>query len=506
MDEQNNPTSGWQSLPDMPEGRYVHAMTTVTIDGNDHIVVSGGRDGNNNNKLSSVIYLDVNNPSAGWQSLPDMPEERIIHAMTTVKIDGNDHIVVSGGLDENGNTLSSIIYLDVNNPTSGWQSFPDMPEGRYVHAMSTVDIGGNDYIVVSGGNGGNFNRLSSVIYFDINNPSAGWQSFPDMPEGRFDRAMSIATINGNDHIVVSGGKDGNFNRLSSVIYLDVNNPGAGWQTDLTDMPEGCIWHAMTTVTINGNAHIVVSGGEDDNGNELSSVSYLDMNNPNAGWQSFPDMPEGRYVHDMSTVTINGNVHIVVSGGIDENLNDFSTIIYLDVEDPTSGCQTDFPDIPEERYVYAMSTATINGNDHIVVSGGEDDNGNELSTVIYLDVNNLNAGWQTDLPDMPETRRAHAMSTVTINGNEYIIVSGGWNDNSFFSSVIYLDVNNPTSGWQTDFPDMPEAHYIHDTSIVTINGNQYIVIAGGWDGNNNFLSTVIYLNLNDPSAGWQYLTP
>ena len=341
-------------------GRSGHATTTVSIDNKNHIVVSGGQDDNNNNHsiLSSVIYLDVNDPDATWKPLPHMPESRQFHAMTTISINNKDYIVVSGGgYGSNLNKLSSVIYLDVNDPSAGWQSFPDMPKVRAIHAMSTVTINGNDHIVISGG--ADSNILSSVIYLDVTDPdSFGWQSFPNMPTLRHKHAMSTVTINGNDHVVLTGGYDGISSNdiLSSVIYLDVTNPNAGWQS-FPNMPEVRAIHAMTTTQINGNEHIVVSGGV-GNSDRLSSVIVLDIINTNAIWQSFPNMPQKRDRHAMTTAIIAGLNHIVIMGGyIGNNTN---TVIYLDVNTPSS---------PGWKSFITMGSVFISGTtDGVDISG------------------------------------------------------------------------------------------------------------------------------------------
>ena len=149
---------------------------------------------------------------------------------STIMLNGHQYIIVSGGWDGR-NKLSSVAYLDLEDPASGWQKdFPDMPEVRWAHAQRTVEVNGHQYIIVSGGVDGNKNILSSVIYLDVNNLDAGWQSFPDMQEGRYDHDMYLTFHNNSKiYIMLADGIDDNNEILSSTIYLDVDNPTAGWK-------------------------------------------------------------------------------------------------------------------------------------------------------------------------------------------------------------------------------------------------------------------------------------
>ena len=67
-------------------------------------------------------------------------------------------------------------------------------------------------------------------------------------------------------------------------------------------------HGCTSVTLNGRPGVVVSGGIDNNNFNTSSVEFFDMNTNK--WINLPSLSRGRRGHTMNTI----NGKLVVAGG------------------------------------------------------------------------------------------------------------------------------------------------------------------------------------------------
>ncbi len=59
-----------------------------------------------------------------WESLPDLPAERLFHGCDYITMNNKPYLVVYGGQNAVGTALSSISFLDLNNRLAGWNNFP----------------------------------------------------------------------------------------------------------------------------------------------------------------------------------------------------------------------------------------------------------------------------------------------------------------------------------------------------------------------------------------------
>ncbi|MCH2146050.1 MAG: hypothetical protein MK082_13045 [Phycisphaerales bacterium] len=125
-------TGGWENLPAMPSGRSSHDTAVI----GSHLHVIGGwtldPDADGGSWHADALVLDLENPAAGWSSIP-MPFER--RALATVAI--GDHIAVIGGMASKGGPTSDVELYDLT--TGSWSDGPSFPSEAFGVAGDRVD-------------------------------------------------------------------------------------------------------------------------------------------------------------------------------------------------------------------------------------------------------------------------------------------------------------------------------------------------------------------------------
>jgi len=167
---------------------------------------------------------------------------------------------------------------------------------------STINVG--SYIMSLGGFGPLGQRLTAVELFDPRRPAIGWQS---VPQWSFPRATADqCTVTTKDpelgsQVMVTGGLGEEYSAMKLV--LATNN----WYS-ISPMNHPRSRHGCTSVSLNGRRGVVVSGGVDQNNSNTTSVEFYDMRTNK--WINLPSLNRGRRGHTMSTV----DGKLVVAGG------------------------------------------------------------------------------------------------------------------------------------------------------------------------------------------------
>ena len=155
-----------KTLSRMPEPRQNHCMQ---IFDESLLIVGGTTTGRDQDSLNSVVLYDIKNNK--WKQLAPLPYE--VNQMATVR--WGDNIVVIGGRDKHGKVDTVIIY---NVKTEQYHMLPAMRCKRY--GCTGVVIGNN--IVVLGGRDERGHDLKSVEVFNFE--SYTWQELPEMSQER----------------------------------------------------------------------------------------------------------------------------------------------------------------------------------------------------------------------------------------------------------------------------------------------------------------------------------
>ena len=167
---------------------------------------------------------------------------------------------------------------------------------------STVSIG--SYIMSLGGFDSLGQRLTAVELFDPRRPGVGWQN---VPQWSFPRATAdqctVATRDPElgSSVMVLGGVGEEYSAMRLV--LATNN----WYS-VSPMNHPRSQHGCTSVTLNGRRGVVVSGGVDTNNFNTTSVEFYDMRTNK--WINLPSLSRGRRGHTMATI----DGQLVVAGG------------------------------------------------------------------------------------------------------------------------------------------------------------------------------------------------
>ena len=266
MESVRYPEGGYwddESITEMSDSR---AYSTACIF-NNFVYLVGGYEliGGSIFPTSSVIRLDLNNPTGAWDDagVTDLPSSRYGHASCVY----NGFLYVFGGIVGDLST-SSVIRLNLNNPTGAWDDagVTDLPF-LYSNYYFTANVY-NNYVYLAGGEASGY----SVIRLDLNNPTGAWDDagVTDLPAQVKHHASCVY----NGFLYIIGGSW--IIPTSSVIRLNLNNPTGAWDNvGVTDLPSP----RMMTSSVVCDNWLYIMGSYP----ATSSVIRLDLNNPTGAW-------------------------------------------------------------------------------------------------------------------------------------------------------------------------------------------------------------------------------
>ena len=260
----------WLPLQSMPKKRC--AATSFVY--NNHVTIAGGFcPGRGDDMIRMNIHP---NPdlSMHWSECPvKLPTKLVCHSSVVY----NDHLMVTGGHDENA--VSDCIHEVQLVPPYTVKTLSRMPEPRQHHCMEIFD----DSLLIVGGRTTNMwkDSLSSVVLYDIKKNVC--KRLAPLPY----EVSVMATVRWGDNIVVIGGGDKHGEPLDTVIIYNV-------KTEQSHMlPSMRCKRKICTAVVIGNT-IVVLGGVDERTRDLKSVEAFNFENNT--WQELPEMSHERWAH------------------------------------------------------------------------------------------------------------------------------------------------------------------------------------------------------------------
>ena len=130
----------------------------------------------------------------------------------------------------------------------------------------------NEKLFLIGGIDENKKCLSSCFYYSVNFKK--WNNLPNLNKPR--AKCSLCILN-NTFIYIFGGRDDN-DDLNSIEYIDINNPNKTWNI-FTPIDYGFVWHPIeNSLVINyKEGKILICGGEDREGNLYKETFLLETN-------------------------------------------------------------------------------------------------------------------------------------------------------------------------------------------------------------------------------------
>ncbi|MDD5433977.1 MAG: Ig-like domain-containing protein [Nitrospira sp.] len=266
--------------------------------------------GPNETDLNEKVYYAKINPVNGtvgpWQEtsplqLPELTLDKqdkaglFAHAATIV----NGNIYVTGGWNvELKKNVSTVLMgiIDTDGSIKNWFNKPgfDLPYNLSKHAITAINVNGDNYLYVIGGNSGDLGRQvfhSEILYSKLTSdgiPGPWKQASSSLPVSLIDHAA----VSLDRHIIVLGGRDGD--ETSKPLYKSFSNVYSYYVNDLGDLdivngngqpppplPVPLFHHAAVADTTSGN--IYVSGGTngdtEDPKNRLDGIYYLTSATP-----------------------------------------------------------------------------------------------------------------------------------------------------------------------------------------------------------------------------------
>jgi hypothetical protein len=272
----NSPNAG-------PVPRFGHTATLLN-DGT--VLVAGGNDPVNTAFFTSPLS-QIYTPSLGtWALANPLNTWRYDHTATMLD---NGVVLVAGGVDTNGNTLSSAETYS----SAVFSAANSMTTAREWH---TATLLANGNVLVAGGLGGSGPLASAEIY---NSGGGSWTATNSLNIARYDHT---ATLLSNGMVLVVGGV-GAGGPLGSV---ELFNPATGGWTLTNSLTTVRCHH---TATLLANGQVLVAGGSDGAG-PLASVELLDPTTMT--WTLLSPMTLARELH---TATLISNGAVLLAGGI-----------------------------------------------------------------------------------------------------------------------------------------------------------------------------------------------
>ena len=250
-------TGSWDDVgvTDLPATRYSH---TSVIYGNFLYVIGGTVGGS---ASTSVIRLDLTSPTGAWDDagVTDLPATRSQHSAIVY----GTYLYVFGGL-VSGSNSTSVIRLDLSNPTGAWDDagVTNLPQGRRLFATALYGV----YAYVFGGVG----ATTSVIRLDLSSPTGAWDDagVTDLPAAR---SMHSAIV--RDNYVYIIGSDPN---SAITIRLDLDYPASAWDDGgVVNLRE----IRSLTALAQHDKNILVVGGKTTT-NKSNTYLFRSNDNPN----------------------------------------------------------------------------------------------------------------------------------------------------------------------------------------------------------------------------------
>lgn len=137
-------TKQWSALPDLPEPRSSHDV--VAIDHKLFVVGGWNMRGKGQSTIwpKSAFVLDLKQPGAKWQSMPQPFQRRALTAAAA-----NGKLYVIGGFTEDSETSDSVNVFDPK--TGQWTDGPTIPGGGLGFAPAACEAGGRLFVSTSKG-------------------------------------------------------------------------------------------------------------------------------------------------------------------------------------------------------------------------------------------------------------------------------------------------------------------------------------------------------------------
>ena len=157
-------------------------------------------------------------------------------------------------------------------------------------------------------------------------------------------------------------------------------------------------------TVNVGSYIMSFGGFDPFGQSISSVELFDPRRSHIGWHDVPQWSFPQATRDQCTVVTKDpklGTQVMVMGGLGEEHSVMKLVL-------NTNNWFSVPPMNYPRSQHGCNSVTLNGRPGVVVSGGVDTNRFNTSSVEFFDMRTHK--W-INLPSLSRGRRGHTMTTI-----------------------------------------------------------------------------------------------
>jgi len=225
------------------------APGAVVSDGN--LIIYGGSDGTNAQNVTINYNLS-------GDTVPALPNLNVPRAYLGYAPDRNGNAYAFGGLDNNGKPMASAEKLNPTASTPAWTYIASLPQPRF-DFPAVFDRTNAIYIFGGLTNPAAGGEIASVLRYSVSGNS--WSSVAPLPVAV---AGSAATLGPDGNIYVVGGTSGGI----ATNLVQVYHPGLNSWTLATPLPAGL---SLASVGVDSLNRLIVAGGMDTNGNDVSDV-------------------------------------------------------------------------------------------------------------------------------------------------------------------------------------------------------------------------------------------
>jgi N-acetylneuraminic acid mutarotase len=243
--------------------------------GKDFVVVSGYAK-RWNETTKKVYAFDTTMPKAKWREMDEVPTaEGFSHAAFAV--DGDIMYVCGGyvGATPGPHTDTCLRYNHSSPPTTQWTYMPPLPEGRGGGGMILV----NNTKTLMYATGAT--RVDGAAYdhrdvwgLNLNNLTSGWKKFPDIPyEGNHVSHVTASFKGQQRHFIMGGQLKQNEKFTNQAHNFEWNSTSMSW-TRRASLPVGR-GHASSS-TFPYGCGLIIAGGAINNNTKTKDVSFYSI--------------------------------------------------------------------------------------------------------------------------------------------------------------------------------------------------------------------------------------
>jgi WD40 repeat protein len=330
----------------------------------------------------------------------------------------------------------------------GFKATGSMGTARYWHAATLLNSG---KVLVTGGRDGSGNQLTTAELYDSTSGSFA-------PTGNMGTARLVNTVTllNNGKVLVTGGLDVNGHALATAELFD---PATGSFTPTGSLQTARGWHTATLLT---NGKVLVTGGSDASDNPLATAELFDSTSG-----TFTVTGSMIIAHRSQSATLLNNGKVLVAGGTD-NLG--NALAEAELFDPASGTFSPTGNMQSAR---SLHEATLLSDGKVLVTGGLVDVGGQVLATAEAELFDPASGSFAPVGSMTNVRYLH---TATLLNDGTVLVAGGVGDTTGSNPFAAAEVFDPTSGTFTPTGSMGTPRSQHTATL--LNDGTVLVTGGG----------------------------